>query len=141
MMFLLDTNVVSELRRRRQADPNLVAWASGIPVADQFLSVITIMEVETGILLLARRDPDRAGGLRQWLEAQLLPSFAGRLLPVDTAVARRCAALHAPQPRPQRDALIAATALAHRMTVVTRNVADFMPMGVPVLNPWDHPRP
>jgi predicted nucleic acid-binding protein len=135
-MYLLDTNVISELRRRNRADPRVVAWAAAIPDAPTFLSVVTIFEVERGILSIERRDPDQARELRHWLETRLLPDFGKRILEVDVAVARRCAALHVPDPRPERDALLAATALVHGMTVVTRNTRDFAAMGVAVLNPW-----
>lgn len=135
-MYLLDTNVISELRRRRRADPHVLAWAAATPDASTFLSVVTIFEVERGILLVERRDRDQARELRHWLETRLLPDFGERILQVDVAVARRSAALHVPDPRPEPDALIAATALVHGMTVVTRNVRDFDAMGVSVLNPW-----
>ena len=137
-MFLLDTNVVSELRKVRlgKADPNLARWADEVDPADLYLSVIVVQELEIGIRLAERRDPAQGAIFRAWLEAQVLPAFAGRILPVDIAVALRSAALHVPDPRPVRDALIAATALVHRMTVITRNVADFAPTGVSVLNPW-----
>lgn len=102
-----------------------------------YLSVITVMELETGILLLQRKDAAQGAVLAEWFEKQVLPSFAGRILPVNLAVARRCAALHAPDPRSYRDALIAATALEAGLTVATRNVADFEPTGVSVLNPWN----
>lgn len=137
-MFLLDTNVVSELRKVRlgKADPNLARWADEVDPADLYLSVIVVQELEIGIRLAERRDPAQGAIFRAWLEAQVLPAFAGRILPVDIAVALRSAALHVPDPRPVRDALIAATALVHRMTVITRNVADFAPTSVSVLNPW-----
>ena len=137
-MFLLDTNVVSELRKSKsaQVDKHVKAWEAGIPAASQFVSVITILELETGILRVARRDPAQAAVLRSWFDYAVLPAFAGRILAVDTAVAQRCAALHVPDPRSDRDAMIAATALVHGMTVVTRNVADFEPTGVAVIDPW-----
>ena len=137
-MFLLDTHVVSELRKVRlgKADPNLARWADEVDPADLYLSVIVVQELEIGIRLAERRDPAQGAIFRAWLEAQVLPAFAGRILPVDIAVALRSAALHVPDPRPVRDALIAATALVHRMTVITRNVADFAPTSVSVLNPW-----
>jgi predicted nucleic acid-binding protein len=140
-MFLLDTNVVSELRKARagRADKNVVAWASGASAASMFVSVITVQELEIGVLLAERRDPSQGGVLRRWLEDQVLPAFAERVLPVDTTVARRGAVLHVPDPRPVRDSLIAATALVHGMSVVTRNVADFAPMGVEIIDPWQAP--
>lgn len=138
-MFLLDTNVISELRKVRagKADRNVAAWARSVPAGSLFLSVIVVQELEIGILLAERRNPPQGAILRAWLEDHVLPVFADRMLPVDTTVARRSAALHIPNPRPIRDGLIAATALVHGMTVVTRNVADFVSTGVPVLNPWN----
>ena len=135
MTLLLDTNVVSELRKPRP-DPNLAAWAETITKRDAFISVVTIREIEAGVLLVERRDADQGRLLRAWLEERVLLEYADRLLDVDLAVARRAAALHVPDPRPERDALIAATALTHGLTVVTRNAADFAPMGVAILNPW-----
>jgi predicted nucleic acid-binding protein len=137
-MYLLDSNVVSELRKARagKADKNVAAWASGVAATSLFLSVITILEIETGILLVERRDPAQAAVLRAWLEGYVLAAFSQRILPVETVVAQRCARLHVPDPQSDRDALIAATALVHSMTVVTRDVQDFEPMGVAVLNPW-----
>ena len=136
---MLDTNVVSETRGAEagRADRNVIAWMSAVPKAALHLSVITIMELERGTLLVGRRDPRQAAILRAWLDTRVIPAFDGRLLPVTLAVAQLCARLHVPDPQPERDALIAATALVHGMTIVTRNVADFRPSGVPVLNPWD----
>lgn len=138
-MFLLDTNVVSELRKARagKADPHVAAWAQAIPADRLFLSVIVVQELEIGTLLAERRNAAQGALLRAWLDQHVLPSFADRILAVDEAVARRSARLHVPDPRPFRDGLIAATALVHGMTVVTRNLADFIPTGVPLLNPWD----
>jgi hypothetical protein len=137
-MFILDTNVVSELRKAKagRADPNVAAWAADAVTATLFISVITILELEAGILLVARRDSEQAATLRAWLDQHVLPAFAGRVLAVDTAVAQRCARLHVPDRKSDRDALIAATALVHGMTVVTRNVADFAAIGVALLDPW-----
>ena len=135
-MFVLDTHVVSELRRPEKADPEVLAWASVTPLASFFLSSITVLELELGTLLMERKDADQGAVLRAWIDKQVLPRFEGRILAVDTAVAQRCARLHVPDPRAERDALIAATALVHGMTVATRNVADFAPTGVRTVNPW-----
>ncbi|KAF0205998.1 MAG: putative plasmid stability [Gallionellaceae bacterium] len=137
-MYLLDTNVVSELRKAKagKADKNVTAWAQSVSATSMFLSTITILELETGILLIARRDPTQGAVLRAWLDAHVLPAFSGRILAVDVAVAQRCAKLHVPDPCAHRDSLIAATALVHGMTVITRNVADFEPTGVEIFNPW-----
>jgi len=137
-MFVLDTNVVSELRKAKsgKADRKVTAWAMSVPSGGLFVSAITLLELELGVLLSERRDPAQGATLRTWLEYQVLPAFAGRVLVVDQAVAQRCARLHVPNPQAERDALIAASALVHGMTVVTRNVADFAPTGVPVLDPW-----
>ena len=137
-MYVLDTNVVSELRKIRlgKADVHVAAWADSIDAADLYLSAITVHELEVGVLLAERRDPSQGAIFRTWLNSHVLPAFAGRILAVDTAVTQRSARLHVPDPRPVRDGLIAATALVHGMTVVTRNVADFEPMGVQILNPW-----
>jgi predicted nucleic acid-binding protein len=137
--FLLDTNVVSELRRAKsgKADANVVAWAAAVDPALLFLSVVTVLELERGVLLVQRRDAAQGASLRRWLEDQVLPAFDGRILSVDAAIARRCAALHVPDPRSERDALIAATALVSDLTVVTRNIADFEGTSARLLNPWD----
>ncbi len=138
MMYLLDTNIVSELRKAKsgKADKNVVAWANNVAPSSLYLSAITILELETGILLVERRDKKQGAMLRSWLDEHVIPAFADRVLAIDTAVAQRCAKLHVPDPRSDRDALIAATALVHGMSVVTRNVADFDKTGVEILNPY-----
>jgi len=138
-MYILDTNVVSELRKAKagKADRNVAAWAAGVSPASLFLSAISILELETGVLIIERRDSAQGAVLRDWMDLHVLPAFAGRVLSIDTVIAQRCARLHVPDRRPYRDAIIAASALVHGLTVVTRNVGDFEPTGVAVLNPWD----
>ncbi len=137
-MYLLDTNVLSELRKIRlgKADARVAAWADRVDATDLYLSVISVQELEIGVLLAERRDPAQGAMLRAWLNAQVLPAFSGRILAIDAAVALRSARLHVPDPRPVRDGLIAATALVHGLIVVTRNVPDFEPTGAQTLNPW-----
>jgi hypothetical protein len=135
-MFVLDTNVVSELRRADRTHKSVAAWAEGTPLSQIFLSAITVLELELGVLQAERRDPAKGLVLRAWLTDQIEPRFSGRILPLDATVARRCAKLHVPDPRSERDAIIAATALIHGMTVVTRNVDDFAKTGVELINPW-----
>ena len=137
-MYLLDTNVVSELRKVKsgKADRNVTDWADRVDASDLYLSVITLLELDIGVLLAERRDPLQGALLRTWLNAHVLPAFSDRIFAVDMAVAQRSARLHVPDPRPFRDCLIAATALVHGMTVVTRNVVDFEATGVQILNPW-----
>lgn len=138
MLYLLDTNVVSELRKVRtgKADKRVEKWADSVSAVDLYLSAISVLELETGVLLIERKDKAQGELLRTWLEDYVLPAFADRILPVDEMIARRGAVLHVPNPVPVRDSLIAATALVHGMTVVTRNVSDFESMGVMLLNPW-----
>jgi predicted nucleic acid-binding protein len=142
-MYLLDTNVVSEMRkafnpkqRGAKIDPRMKAWIESVPWSRLYLSVIVIFELEIGFQLLERHDPFQAAILRSWVRDNVIPEFDGRILPVDLAVAQQCAKLHVPNPAPHRDAFIAATALVHGMAVVTRNVRDFEPTGVKILNPW-----
>jgi predicted nucleic acid-binding protein len=135
-MYILDSNVVSELRTAKKADQNVTKWAQPLPSAPLYISVISLPELEIGILLMERRDKEQGAILRAWMNRHVLPTFSGRILAIDSTVAQRCAALHVPNPRSDRDALIAATALVHGLTVATRNVADFEGMGVDVLNPW-----
>jgi predicted nucleic acid-binding protein len=138
-MFVLDTNVVSELRKVRsgRANPGVGAWATSTPSAQLFVSAITMHELEYGVLLAERSDPRQGALLREWLDRSVTTAFAERVLPVDEAVARRAARLHVPDPAPFRDALIGATALVHHMAVVTRNIGDFERFGgLEVVNPW-----
>jgi len=138
LTFLLDTNVVSELRKigDGKADPNVVAWIDAEDAIRFYISAITILELERGVLGVQRRDARQGARLRSWLDDHVRPEFAGRILPIDDAVATRCAHLHVPDRRNEADALIAATALVHNLTVVTRNVKDFAGTGVIVVDPW-----
>lgn len=137
-MFLLDTNVVSELRKvgDGRADARVVAWISRHDAAGFYISALTLMELEIGILRIERRDGVQGELLRRWMDRHVLPEFQERTLPVDSAVALKCARLHVPDPRSERDALIAATALVHGMTVVTGNLSDFEATGVAAVDPW-----
>ena len=138
MSYLLDTNVLSELRKPTgRASTNVRLWAGRQRTSDLLISVITVMEIEIGVARMERRDSVQGDVLRKWLERDLLVAFATRILPVDLAVVRRASAMHVPDPRPERDVLIAATALNLNLVVVTRNIADFKPLGVELLNPWD----
>ena len=137
-MYLLDTNVVSELRKAKagKADRHVVAWAGSVPAGSLYLSAITVLELEMGVLQIERRDRAQGSLMRCWLDEHVMPAFAGRILAVDVHVALRCARLHVPNRLAERDALIAVTALVHGMAVVTRNVADFSAAKVPLIDPW-----
>ncbi len=138
MKYLLDTNVLSELRKvgDGKADANVVAWARAQATTQLCLSAITILELERGILSIQRRDASQGARLRSWLENHVRPEFVGRVLSIDDVVATRCAHLHIPDRRNEADALIAATALVHGLIVVTRNVRDFEGTGAVVMDPW-----
>ncbi len=137
-MYLLDTNVVSELRKAGsgKADTNVVAWAEKIRPAELFISVITLMELEMGVLAIERKDERQGKVLRRWLENGVKKAFENRVISIDANVAIQCARLHVPNPKSERDALIAATALVHKMTVATQNTKDFDATGVELVNPW-----
>lgn len=138
MMYLLDTNVISELRKQTsgKADKKVVDWAKSVPADSLYLSVITIMELQMGVLSIQRKDSRQGNLLRQWLDSQVIPAFSNRTLAIDVPITQCCASLHIPDPRSERDALIAATAIVNGMTVVTRNLADFEPTGVKTFDPW-----
>lgn len=142
-MYLLDTNVISEQRKigTGRADRRVAEWSANTITTLQFISVITILELETGILRMERRDATQAAVLRGWLNRAVLPEFHQRILPIDLKIVLRCADLHVPDPKPERDAFLAATALVHGMMMVTRNVADFAGTGVRVVNPWEPSQP
>ena len=135
-MFVLDTNVISELRHGKpHQSPEVRAWAGAQPASRLYLSAITILELEMGIQALERRSPPQGSALRTWLTG-VRAAFAGRILPFTDNTAPMCASLHIPDPRSERDAMIAATAIEHRFTVVTRNTGDFVTTGVALINPW-----
>lgn len=137
MSYLIDTNVLSELRKpAEKVHAGVKAWADSHAVHDQFLSAVTIFELELGIVLKSRRDGKQAVKLREWLEDQVKPTFEGRILDFDAQVAQAAAQLHATNPRPLGDSFIAATAQVHGLTVVTRNERDFAELNVPYVNPW-----
>lgn len=137
-MYLLDTNIVSEIRKihTNKVDKGVQNWFENIKLGDTFISSVTITELETGILLLARKDKVQADVLQKWFTQRILPEYATRILPMDTRVARICATLHVPNPKSTNDAYIAATAIAHDLTLVTRNLVDFQGIDVDLLNPF-----
>lgn len=137
-MYLLDTNVVSELRKKtaNQQSENVRTWASSVPAHTMYLSVITILELELGILQIENKDSRQGKMLRNWLEQKAIPSFENRIISIDTKIARRCAQLNYPDPKSERDALFAATALVHGLTVITRNGSDFNSDEISLINPW-----
>ena len=139
MTFLLDTNVVSEARRRARLPKPVMAWFAATDADAMFISVATLLEIEVGIRRLERRDPSQGAILRRWKSQSLAPAFRGRVLPVDEDVADCCAAMQVPDPRPLLDSIIAATAIVHKLVLVTRNVSDFAGLPVTLLNPWDGP--
>ena len=138
-MFLLDTNVISELRKttENKINPGVKEWAETKMPSTMFLSIITIFELELGILRLERRDKKQGQILRKWLSQLVLPAFVDRVLPINTAIAVRSASLHVSNPSSDRDAMIAATAIEHHLTLVTRNTVDFDLTKVKLINPWE----
>ena len=134
-MYLLDTDSVSALRRRERADPKLLAWVETVHPTELFISVITILEIEQGIRQLEHRNDQRTADIiRHWFEHHVITGFAERILPIDLAIARRAAALRVPDPRPEGDSLIAATALVRGLKVVTGNMRHFAAMKVEMVN-------
>jgi len=136
-MYILDTDVVSDLRRRDRIAPGAVRWLDSIPESELFISAVTLFEIQRGALRRRRRDEAQGALFIDWITRLVIPSFAERTLAFDADIALLCAALHVPDPRPERDAMIAATAIHYGMIVLSRNVRDFVPMGAPVLNPWE----
>ncbi|MCZ7503089.1 type II toxin-antitoxin system VapC family toxin [Agrobacterium tumefaciens] len=138
MKYLLDTNVVSELRKvgDGKADLNVTTWLGAKDSRDLYISAITILELERGILSIQRRDIEQGSRLRAWMDSRVRPEFAERILSINEAIATRCAHLHIPDRRNEADALIAATAIVHGLVVVTRNIHDFQGTGVVLVDPW-----
>ena len=138
-MYLLDTNVVSEMRKisARRADRSVTAWSNSVAAPEMYVSAVTIEELETGVLGIERWDAAQGELFRRWMEDQVLTVFEGRVLPIDTRVVRKSAGLHVPDRRPVCDGFIAATALVHGLILVTRNAEVFEPMGVKFVNPWE----
>jgi toxin FitB len=137
--YLLDTNVVSALRVRGRNRP-VEVWAASVPVGDLFISAFSIAEIERGVIAKERSDARQGAVLRRWFVENVLPTFADRVLPFDLPAARILAAYRVPEHAPFDDALIAAVAESARMTVVTRNIKHFEPLGVACLDPWDTAR-
>ena len=137
-MYLLDTNIVSELRKCSAGKGNtgVCDWATTVNASELYISAITLLEIEMGILMVERKDPQQGEMLRIWMNQRLLPAFDKRVLALDSPVALACARLHIPDPKSERDAMIAATAIVHKMIVVTRNVKNFEKTSVQLLNPW-----
>lgn len=142
-MLLLDTNVISELRKVRlgRAPQAVIDWEASVTATELYLSSATIHELELGTLLLEKKDPRQAWTLRRWLDDHVIPTFRGRILPIDIPIMRRSAYLHSLRTRSVMDTLIAATAYVHNMTVVTRNVVDFRDTAVQIDNPWTYQPP
>jgi predicted nucleic acid-binding protein len=136
-MFLLDTDVLSASRRPEKAAQGLASWVARTSPRSMFLSAVSILEIKIGALRLFGRDQVRAAELEAWIGGLVLASFEGRILPFDEKTALQCAHFHVPTTPPERDAMIAATAVQHRLIVVTRNIRDFQRWGVPLLNPWN----
>jgi toxin FitB len=138
-VYLVDTNVISELRKaaRPSVDPKVLQWAQETPPEQMWVSAISIFELELGVLRAERKDTKQGRVLRAWLTRQVIPAFEGRIIAIDTHVAQAAARMHVPNPQPERDALIAASAIVHGLTVVTRDEKDFRPLGVNTLNPWN----
>lgn len=135
MGYLVDTNVFSELRKRDRCNPNVVAWIASVASSELFISVMSLGEIRRGIELLRKRDPASAGALDRWL-AGLEEHYSDRILPISAAIADRWGRLALDEPLPVSDGLLAATGIEHKLTIATRNTADFIRSGVSTFNPF-----
>lgn len=138
MNYLIDTNIISEIRKRERCDARVAAWFASIDDEAIYLSVLVLGEIRRGIELVRPSDPAQARALENWLD-QLTKSFADRILPIDQATAEVWGRMNAVRPRSTIDALLAATAKVNGMTLVTRNSSHVAGLGVPVLNPFEEP--
>ena len=138
-MYLLDTNIVSELRKLEtgKIHPQVYRWIKSNGFTHTYISAVTLAEIQTGILSLARKDKAQAASLDNWFTNRLLPAYRTKTLPVDTKVALIYAQLNVPNKRPINDAYIAATAIAHNLKLVTRNIQDFQGMPITLENPFE----
>ncbi|PJG84852.1 type II toxin-antitoxin system VapC family toxin [Conservatibacter flavescens] len=138
-MYLLDTNIISEVRKisQNKANQGVIQWVSSIEFDQCYISAITLLELEQGILRVKHRgDIAQYFQLQQWFDQYVLPTFKGRILSIDEHTVRICAQLHVPDKRPYNDALIAACAIQHKLTLVTRNTTDFIALNVPLFDPF-----
>jgi predicted nucleic acid-binding protein len=138
-MFLLDTNIISESRKlgTSRIDPRVARWFSRVDAETSFVSAMTVFELERGVRQMERRDAKQGSVLRRWLDDQIMTTYEHRTLPLSRAVALICAGLHIPDPKSERDAWIAATAIDAGLTLVSRNTGDFAKMGVGLINPFE----
>ena len=137
MAILLDTNVVSELRKKSRCHPSVAAWQDAIQGEQVYISAISMMEIKVGVIAARRKNPEFSTVLNEWYEMQVKPAFHKRVIPVDLAVSECCSVFLSQRTRPLADALIAATAHAHGLILATRNMADFSDTGIDLVNPWD----